>query len=595
MKNSLKKFAVMLLTAALLLSGCTEQPPVTGDDELSEAPLSLTVAVGSAQDTLAPAYSTAEGGETVLFHIYENLMRWENDGTGHAAIAPGQAAGYTIETDYAGNSTYTFTLRDDIIWSDGQSVTAYQFVAAWQRLADPAYNSPHHALMRCIAGYDEVRATGDSSLLAVSAPDAHTFVVTLNGSAPYFLEVVCASAYTMPIRTYLPDNDENQFITNGAYTVSQFSSQLIELVKSETYYDANAVTIDTIRFVPTTDGSADYEKFLNGQLDLTVDLPDSALEALAGNGFWTPEPITCTYGLILNTLQAPFDNADVRAAFRLAIDEQAIVDALDSYVLRAATGLVPYGVSDHGAPDTQDGIESQSEENSNPDPNAPPEKPELKFPTYWDFRTHSEEIVTMDLSSDYDADCALARALLESAGYANGRGFPAVEYVYVDTPENKLVAEQLRAVWQSKLGVTVTLRALTAEEYALLLQPTVDAETGETAAPPAFQIAAAEFTAAYNDAGAILSLLHSANAANCTGYTSPALDILLNAAEAAIAPESYDAYLHDAEAIIMEDTPVIPVFYRGGSYALSDSFKGLYRAPNGIYFFANITRTGQDQ
>lgn len=595
MKNSLKKFAVMLLTAALLFSGCTEQTPDAGDEELPEAPLSLTVAAGDAQDTLTAAYSTADGGETVLFHIYENLMRWVDDGSGYATLAPGQAASYTVETDYAGNATYTFNLRDDIVWSDGQSVTAYQFAAAWQRLADPAYNSPHHALMRCVAGYDEVRSLGDSSLLAVSAPDAHTFVVTLNGSAPYFLDVVCASAYTMPIRTYLPDNDENQFITNGAYTVSEFSSELVELVKSETYYDAAAVTVDTLRFVPTVDRAADYEKLLNGQLDLTVDLPASALEILAENEFWTPEPITSTYGLVLNTLQAPFDNADIRAAFRLVIDEQAIVDGLGSYILRPATGLIPYGISDHGTADTQAEIDAQSEDDSNPDPNAPPAKPELKLPTYWDFRTHSAEIVTMDISSDYDADCELARALLESAGYTNGRGFPAVEYIYVDTPENKLVAELLRSVWQSKLGVTVTLRALTVEEYALLLQPTVDAESGEILAPPAFQIAAAEFTAAYNDAAAVLSLLHSESAANCTGYASPALDILLNAAAAAVAPESYDAYLHDAEAIIMEDAPVIPVFYRGGSYALSENLTGLYRAPNGICFLANITRTEKDQ
>lgn len=592
MNNSLKRIAAMLLTVMMLFSGCTKQPPAAGDDALPEALLSLTVAVGDAQDTLAAAYSTADGGETILFHIYENLMRWADDGSGYATLVPGQAASYTVETDYAGNATYTFTLRDDIFWSDRQSVTAYQFVAAWQRLADPAYNSPHHALMSCVAGYDEVRAQGDSSLLAVSAPDAHTFVVTLNGSAPYFLEAVCASAYTMPIRTYLPDNTENQFITNGAYTVSAFSPQLVELTKSETYYDAAAVTVDTIRFVPTTDSTADHEKLLNGQLDLTVDLPASILETYTENEFWTPEPITSTYSLLLNTLHAPFDNAEVRAAFRLVIDEQAIIDALDSCTLRPATGLIPYGISDRGTPDTQ--AEMQPENGTNPDPNAQT-KPEPKLPIRWDFRAHSAEIVTMDLSSDYDADCELARTLLENAGYANGYGFPTVEYIYVDSPENKLAAEQLRTMWKSKLGVTVALRAVTAEEYAVLLQPTVDAESGETIAPPAFQIAAAEFTAAYNDASTILSLLHSKNAANCTGYASPALDILLNTAAAAVAPESYDAYLHDAEAIIMEDAPVIPVFYRGGSYALSDNLKGLYRAPNGIYFLANITGTEKDQ
>lgn len=587
MNKSIKKIAAMLLAAVLLLSGCTQQEPPPGE----EPTVTLTIAAGDAQDTLEPAYSTAAGGETILFHLYENLMRWENDGSGYATLAPGQAASYTVETDYAGNATYTFTLRDDIVWSDGQSVTAYQFVDAWQRLADPAYHSPHHALMSCISGYEEVRTTGDSSLLAVSAPDAHTFVVVLNGSAPYFLEMVCASAYTMPIRTYLPDNEEGQFITNGAYTVSGFSSQLVELAKSGTYYDAAGVTMDTLRFVPTTGSDADHEKLMNGQLDFTVDIPLAELEQLAANEYWTPEPVTSTYGLVINTRQAPFDNADVRSAFRLVIDEQAIVDALGDYVSRPATGLIPYGVTDYGVRSTEEEAEGQAEEGTSPDPNAPQPKPQLGVPTYWDFRAHSEEIVTLDIGGDYAADCTHARTLLAGAGYAGGNGFPAVEYIYVDTAENRLIAKLLQSDWQSKLGVTVTLRALTAEEYELMLHPTVDAESGEEVAAPAFQIAAMEFTASRNDAGALLSRWHSGSAANYAGYASPAFDILLSAADAAVAPETYDAYLHDAEAILMEDAPVIPVFYRGGSYALAEGLEGLYRAPNGIYFFANVTKT----
>src|SRR5699024_10161930 len=96
---------------------------------------------------------------------FENLMRWEDDGSGHAVLAPGQAESYEVETDYAGNATYTFTLRSGIQWSDGQAVTAGDFVTAWQRLADPANDLPHRALLKDIAGYSKVQETGDSSLL----------------------------------------------------------------------------------------------------------------------------------------------------------------------------------------------------------------------------------------------------------------------------------------------------------------------------------------------------------------------------------------------------------------------------------------------
>ena len=140
-----------LLVLAMLLSACGRSNAGNGgqepDGEEGESPFSVTVCATAAQDTLDPARSTAKGGETILFHLFENLMRWSDDGNGYASLAPGQAESYTLETDYAGNATYTFTLREDLLWSDGEAVTAGDFVTAWQRLADPANELPHRELM----------------------------------------------------------------------------------------------------------------------------------------------------------------------------------------------------------------------------------------------------------------------------------------------------------------------------------------------------------------------------------------------------------------------------------------------------------------
>lgn len=592
MKERFKKLTALLLVVLLLLCACGEQEELPEEQGGEQAqPLTITIALGGAQDTLEPTYSTADGGETILYHLYENLMRWEDDGNGFAVLAPGQAESYTVETDYAGNATYTFTLRNDIVWSDGQNVTSYQFAAAWQRLADPAYDSPHREMMSCIAGYDEVQTTGDPSLLKVSTPDARTLVVTLNGSVPHFLTVVCAGAYTMPIRTYLPGNSSDQIVTNGAYTVAEFSQQLVKLVKNDKYYDCANVSVEEIRFAPATGSEADYTGLVEGKLDFVCTLPTSALQELAASENWLPEPVTSTYGIMLNTLAAPFDNADVRKAFRLAVDEQAIVDALADFTSRPAVGLIPYGVSDYGAAPVE---EEQTEQEQIPDPNAP--APEDRTPVWYDFRAHGSQIITLEVGDDYEIDCTWARTLLAGAGYAGGSGFPEVEYIYVDTPENRVVAEALQSCWQTVLGVTVTLRALTAEEYAQMLHPTCEETEGEEESVlPAFQIAAAEFIASYDDPYELLSRWHSESAENFGGYTSVAFDILMNAAAAAETPESYDAYLHDAEAILIEDAPVIPVFYRGGSCALADGLEGLYRAPNGIFFFSKLTNTVETQ
>ena len=595
MKQRIQILTALLLVVLLLLSACGVQGEVSDLDGKENDPTTLTVALGGVQETLVPTYSTAEGSETILFHLYENLMRWEDNGDGYATLAPGQAESYTVETDYAGNATYTFTLREDIVWSDGQPVTASHFVSAWQRLADPAYTSPHSALVNCIAGYEAVQTTGDVSLLEVSAPDTRTLVVKLNGSVPHFLRSVCASAYTMPIRTYLPDNT---IVTNGAYTVAECSSTVVKLVKSEKYYDRDSVKVVEIAFVPAVDSEGNYTKWCNGELDFMESLPLSAQQdADTTVGHW--EPVTATYAVLFNTLQFPFDSVDIRTAFRLAVDEQAVVDALANGTARPAVGLLPYGVADYG-PTEQDSEEQPEEDNKLPDPNVDTAVPTAEEePSSYDFRAHGAEIVTLDVGEGYEVDCAWARTMLANAGYADGKDFPTVEYLYINTPENDIVARTLQSAWQSVLGVTVQLRSVTAEEYLQILYPSSepvdeesadeDEESEETVTSSVFQLVGMAIADAQHDPYAFLSRWHSQSAENLGGYTSPAFDILINTAKAAVTPESYDAYLHDAEAILLQDAPVIPVFYYGDTYALAENLAGFYSAPNGIYFFSRVT------
>ena len=114
MLNKYRNLLAALLASVSLLAACGGQnggeAPSYSAGEAS-APLSLTVPLREQQDTLDPAKVTAQGGETILFHLFENLMRWEDSGSGWAALAPGQAESYQLETDFAGNATYTFALR----------------------------------------------------------------------------------------------------------------------------------------------------------------------------------------------------------------------------------------------------------------------------------------------------------------------------------------------------------------------------------------------------------------------------------------------------------------------------------------------------
>ena len=306
--------------------------------------------------------------------------------------------------------------------------------------------------------------------------------------------------------------------------------------------------------------------------------------------------------MALNTLQAPFDNENVRLAFHLAVDRQAVVDALGDLTARPAPGVVPYGVSDYSS--SRPVVEAPVQDDAPTDPIIAGPEQIQPAPICWDFRTHSLEVVTAEHSHNYETDRLYAQALLAQAGYPNGAGFPEVEYLYVAGSETEAaVARALQAMWKDGLGVSVSIRGVSQEEYDAALSPTLPEEsedgtessggedgTEEDAGIPSFAMAAQSFRPLCSDAEVLLNRWHSGSEENVSGYASDAFDILLDAAKTVVSPDARDAYLHDAEAILLEDSPVIPVLCRGGSYQLADGLDGLYRAPDGVFFLYGIHR-----
>ena len=187
-----KRWAAAVLALAVwaaVLSGCAKD----------EEGVSLAVCLGSEPASLDPIYATAEGDQTVLTHLYENLMRVTVDVSGGATVTNGMAKSYSWQDNLDGTITWTFRLRG-AKWSDGRAVKAEDFVYAWRRLADPASGSPYASILSIVAGYDQVRATGDTSLLQVSARNDSTLDVVLTGDYEWFLTEVCTSPATSPLR-----------------------------------------------------------------------------------------------------------------------------------------------------------------------------------------------------------------------------------------------------------------------------------------------------------------------------------------------------------------------------------------------------------
>lgn len=537
------KLLSLLLCAALLagmLCGCG------GKDE-EETPFVLRACVGGAVTSLDPAMNSDPDATGVFCALYENLMRMSDDGSGQAVLAAGMAREYTEETNYDGTVSYRFTLRSSARWSDGQKVTADDFVYAWQRLADPATESPNHALMSMVAGYDEVRETGDATRLQVSAKDDTTFCVTLSSSCPYFIEGVCTAAAAAPLRRDLADGGVGS-VSNGAYCLKGTSSDAMTLERNREYYEAKLVGPDELTFVFADDAETAWALYEAGEIDYIRHLPDRVIEELSQLESWSATDIYATFCVLYNNQSELFSDEHIRKAFDLAIDRVGAA-AAGGAENRAATGLVPYGIDD--APEAES-----------------------------DYRTTGGELCAAD-EEGLAARQAEAKSELTFAGYYATSMFPPVELIYVADDESAAVVAALQGMWSDTLGVSVMLRAMTQEEY--------DARIAEGN----FELAAQKLVAQYNDAMSFLDRWCGGDEQNVIEYDNETYDVLLGVAAASDNSVARVAFLHDAETMLLEDTALSPVFFDGTASLLRESLRGFYVDGFGTGYFSGVREAAE--
>ena len=574
-----------MLLGLSALAGCGSAGDNTqAGDGGEEGPFQLTVRATAAQTNLDPALATANSAETLTYHIYENLLKWVDDGSGNAVLAPGMARDYTVTENIDGSDTYTFTLRSDITWSDGEPITSADFLYAWQRLF--SMENPPVAVYQLymVEGYQQAWSSRDGTLLTgVSAPDDQTLVIKTSDHCAYFLDVFCAGTLTMPVRQDLVEKygedwgaQQKALVGNGPYKVQSIGADAIVLEKNDAYYDASLVGAETITFQWTGDAESAYQELTAGTLDFLKDLPQSAVDALAQEDALVIEPEPSTYALLMNNAAAPFDNDFVRQAFAVCVDQEALVAAAGSVTDTAATGFVPHGVTN------RDDQFAPAEEETDPDAVVRPEdlleEQEEEEEIRWDWRAvgdygaQQEELTQEERNSQ-------GRRLLAQGGYPNGQGFPEVAYLYVDTPENEKVAQYLRQLWQEALNVTVTLTPLSEEECrgALLAG--------------AVAMAAFRFDGAYDDAMAFLQRWQSTvstGAGNLIRFNNRAYDLLIYVVAETASNSAREACLHDAEELLLDGCGVVPLYYYGRTSQLADGLTGLYSMADGTYFFQSV-------
>lgn len=531
-------------------------------------PFEITLNIASEPQSIDPALNSAVDGAIMLGHMFEGLMKWKDSGVEtpgsdgtctNAELTEGQAESYEKVVNDDGTVTYTFKIRSDARWSDGKPVTAGDFVYSWQRLVTPETTADYNYMIDSVVNANEIMAGDmDPTELAVSAPDDSTFVVTLTSDLPYFLEV-CAFPATFPVRqdvTTKEDGTPNDqwtfdvatYLCNGPYKLTAWNhNSEIVMEPNEQYYDAANLGPDKITFKLMDDQNAMLSGFNSGDLDFIEDVPQAELPSLIASGDLKIVDYIGTYYVCYQTQKAPFDDPRVRQAFTLAVDRTFIVDKVTQAGQVPANGFVPAGVYD-AAGSTGD-----------------------------DFRTVGGAYYSIEGDADYsyEANCEKARELLAEAGYPNGENFPVVEYLYNTSDAHKAVAEALQNMWETELGVKVTLNN---QEWAVFLQTRKDGN---------YSIARNGWIADYNDPMSFLDMWLTGGGNNDAQYANADYDAKIQEAKNTTDPAARMQLMHEAENIIMgQDWALNPLYFYTQKYMLSDRVGGMFYTPLGYFFFS---------
>jgi len=504
-------FSSILLLSALLVTGC--KPRLT---PVQEADKTQTLLLGNSSEpsSIDPQAVQWDMDSHVTSALFEGLTDVD---TKTLKPIPAAASSWEISPD---GLTYTFHLRPEAKWSNGDPVTSADFLYACRRILSPNLGSEgaqYHFMVKNAQAYNAGKIT-DFSQTGYEAPDPLTFRVHLAYPVPYFLYLIGGDPW-YPLhqatiekfgaidepgtRWTLPGN----LVGNGAFMLKTWRvNDVIEVVKNPYYWGADQVRLNAIKFFPIVSLDSEERAFRSGQIHISSTLPLSKIDGYRKHypEFFQNGPIMVSYFYQFNVTQPPFDKPAVRRALALAIDRESLVKDVTRAGQIPAYRLVPPGMGDYDATDG---------------------------------------------GPMFAADVAEARRLLASAGYPDGKGFPKVELLYNTSEGHRRIAEAIQQMWKKNLNIDITLYNQEAKVYYELIQQ------------KKYQVARMGWGGGYFDPTAFLDIMRSDADNNHTGWNNPAYDALLDQAKQVTDPPARLLILKKAEHLLMDDMPLIPLYF----------------------------------
>ena len=601
-------FALMLAaTMTLSLVACgdsakTGGDTATGSSEPAETTVDanvLNVSIASEPASLDPALNSAVDGATMLVHLFSGLAKFEQKADGSLELVPDAATELpegVVNED--GTVTYTYTLRDGMKWSDGEPVTANDFVFAWNRAASDDLAADYGYMFEVVDGYDEV-AGGEADSMNIEATDDKTIVVTLKNSITYWNELLAFPAY-FPVREDVVANeswatDPSTYVCNGAYTMSDWShNSVITLKKNDNYFDADSITMPEINFYLSDDANNMLTNFENGSWQMIDDVPTNEIAALKeaypdefvvagqlGTYYvcWNINEDILPEGSGLSGKEAEDARAEIRNAISLLFDRNYIVDEIGQAGQVPAASFVAMGLTD------ADGKEFR--ENANGGKGG-----------YY-------AVDAASLQSNFDAAIEVLKKYYDydeaSGQFTN---FPSMTYLYNTSEGHKAIGEYL----QSALAAVGINMQLENQEWNTFL---------ETRKAGDYSIARNGWLADYNDPICFLDMWTTASGNNdvqfgkgahqnvaaysldltdlgydtkvTDGTWAETYDVLISDIKTCTDTETRYALMHKAEDLLMQTGAICPLYFYTDIYMIDSSVKGFFSNPLGYKYFMYCT------
>lgn len=515
---------ILTVTVTFFLTGCGSKMP--NADEAIDRGI-LLYGNGSEPESIDPHLSTGHPDATVVQALIEGLIgRHKTDDN---LPDPGLAESW----ESANNAQqWTFHLRKNAKWSNGDPIVADDFIYSFRRILSQRLAAEFASMlyiMKNARAYHEGDIT-DFSEVGVQALDDHTLQFNLIGPSPHFLSMVAHHSWYPVHRDTIEAHGTidsriskwtraGNYVGSGPFILEEWVvNQIIKVKKNPHYWDADAVKLEHIYFFPIADIHTEHRLFLNGQLHKTLELPSESIDSVKDKPYYRNDPVLSVYYYMINTTRPPMNDVRVRLALSYAIDRRSITEDVVRRGETPATSYTPPGF-----------------DNYNPSPilEYNPEK---------------------------------ARKLLAEAGYPNGEGFPLKQILFNNHAGHQAIAEAIQQMWKETLNLDIELYN---QEWKVYL---------ETRNRMEYDIARAGWVGDYMDPGSFLDIWQTEenDSLNDTGWSNPRFDELLKRAQQSDTLEGRYRNYEEAENILLNELPCIPIYWYRRPYLIDQRLKGYH-------------------